>query len=65
MMFPSAPNSKRERAIDTLDQGLDLLEQGNEEEAVRYFFRVIEIDPTYADGYNHLANIVWRKGDWK
>lgn len=65
MMFPSARDSKRERAEDTLDQGLDLLEQGKEEEAGRYFFNSIEIDPTYADGYNHLANIAWRKGDWK
>jgi tetratricopeptide (TPR) repeat protein len=65
MMFPSARDSKRERAEDTLDQGLDLLEQGEEEEAGRYFFKSIEIDPTYADGYNHLANIAWRKGDWK
>ncbi len=65
MMFPSARDWKRERAEDTLDQGLDLLEQGDEEEAGRYFFKSIEIDPTYADGYNHLANIAWRKEDWK
>ncbi|MBT9141422.1 MAG: hypothetical protein DDT30_02014 [Dehalococcoidia bacterium] len=65
MMFPSERDPKRERAEDTLDQGLDLLEQGNEEEAGRYFFKSIEIDPTYADGYNHLANIAWRKRDWK
>jgi Tfp pilus assembly protein PilF len=65
MMFSSVPESERKRAIDTLDQGLDLLEQADEEEAGRYFFKSIEIDPTYADGYNHLANIVWRKGDWK
>jgi Tfp pilus assembly protein PilF len=63
MMFSSVPESERKRAIDTLDQGLDLLEQADEEEAGRYFFKSIEIDPTYADGYNHLANIVWRKGD--
>jgi tetratricopeptide (TPR) repeat protein len=64
-MFPSGRDPKRERAEDTLDQGLDLLEQGDEEEAGRYFFKSIEVDPTYADGYNHLANIAWRKGDWK
>ena len=29
MMFPGAYDSKRERAEDTLDQGLDLLEQGD------------------------------------
>lgn len=65
MVFPVVPESERERARDTLDQGLDLLAEGDEEEAGRYFFKSIEIDPTYADGYNHLANIVWRKGDWK
>lgn len=65
MMFPGAPSSNRDRAIDTVGQGLDLLEQGDEAEAGRYFFKSVEIDPTYADGYNHLANIVWRKGDWK
>ena len=65
MMFPSTRDSKRERAEETLDQGLDLLEQGDEEEAGRYFFKSIEIDSTYADGYNHLANIAWRKGDRK
>ena len=64
-MFLSTRDPKRERAEDTLDQGLDLLEQGDEEEAGRYFFKSIEMDPTYADGYNHLANIAWRKGDWK
>lgn len=64
-MFPNARDWKRGRAEDTLDQGLDLLEQGNEEEAGRYFFKSIEIDPTYADRYNHLANIAWRKEDWK
>ena len=58
------PNSKRRQAEKMLDKGLDLLEQGNEEEAGCYFFKSIEIDPTYADGYNHLANIVWRKRDW-
>ena len=64
-MFPDIHDSKREQAEDTLDQGIDLLEQGDEEEAGRYFFKSIEIDPTYADGYNHLANIAWRKGDWE
>jgi len=64
-MFSSMHNSKREQAEDTLGQGLDLLEQGDEGEAGRYFFKSIEIDPTYADGYNHLANIAWRKEDWK
>lgn len=58
------PNSKRRQAEKMLDKGLDLLEQGNEEEAGCHFFKSIEIDPTYADGYNHLANIVWRKRDW-
>lgn len=65
MMFLGATESERDRAIDTLGQGLDLLEQGDEAGAGRYFFKSVEIDPTYADGYNHLANIVWRKGDWK
>ncbi len=64
-MFPDMHDSKREQAEDTLDQGIDLLEQGDEEEAGRCFFKSIEIDPTYADGYNHLANIAWRKGDWE
>jgi tetratricopeptide (TPR) repeat protein len=64
MMLPSACDPKRERAEDTLSQGLDLLEQGEEEKAGQYFFNSIEIDPTYADGYNHLANIAWRKRDW-
>jgi tetratricopeptide (TPR) repeat protein len=59
------PGSKRRQAEETLDEGLDLLYIGNEEEAGRYFFKSIEIDPTYADGYNHMANIAWRKGDWK
>ena len=59
------PGSKRRQAEETLDKGLNLLEDENEEEAGRYFFKSIEIDPTYADGYNHLANIAWRKGDWK
>ena len=36
-----------------------------EEEAGRCFFRSVEIDPPYADGYTHLANIAWRKSDWK
>lgn len=58
------PNSKRRQAEKILDKGLDLLEQGNEGEAGRYFFNSTEIDPTYADGYTHLANIVWRKRDW-
>lgn len=64
-MFSVGRDLKREQAEDTLDQGIDILEQGDEEKAGRYFFKSIEIDPTYADGYNHLANIAWRKGDWK
>ena len=64
-MFFSVNDSKREQAEDALDQGLDYLEHGDEEEAGRCFFKSIEIDPTYADGYNHLANIAWRKGDWE
>lgn len=64
-MFPGMRESKREQAEDILDQGLEFLDQGDEEKAGRYFFKSIEIDPTYADGYNHLGNIAWRKGDWK
>jgi len=59
------PDPKRRQAEETLDDGLDILEQGDEETAGRLFFKSIEIDPTYADGYNHLANIAWRKGDWQ
>lgn len=65
MIFLGADNPKREQAAEILDQGLELLEQGDEKEAGRYFFKSIEIDPTYADGYNHLGNIAWRKGEWK
>lgn len=57
-------NSKRLRAEEILDQGLDMLDHGREEEAGHCFFNSVEIDPTYADGYNHLGNIAWRKGDW-
>jgi len=64
-MFPTIRDPKREQAEDILDQGLDLLDQGKEEEAGRYFFQSIEVDPTYADGYNHLGNIAWRNGDLK
>lgn len=64
MLSPS-PNKKREQAEDILEEGLEYLDQGLEEKAGRFFFQSIEIDPTYADGYNHLANIAWRKGDWK
>jgi len=64
-MRQSARSEKREQAEDILDQGLDFLEVGNVDEAGRYFLKSIEIDPAYADGYNHLANIAWRKGDWK
>lgn len=64
IMFQSARDPKREQAEDTLDQGLEFLDQGDEEEAGRYFLKSTEIDPTYADGYNHLGNIAWRKGDW-
>jgi tetratricopeptide (TPR) repeat protein len=59
------PKPTRRQAEKELDKGLDLLEQGDEEAAGCYFFKSVEIDPTYADGYNHLANIVWRKGDWE
>lgn len=65
MLFSTLPESRRERAMEALGRGLDWLQEGDEQEAGRYFFKSIEIDPTYADGYNHLANIVWRKGDWK
>ncbi len=64
-MFYYESNPTREQAEDALDQGLDYLEHGDEEEAGRYFFKSTEIDPTYADGYNHLANIAYRKCDWK
>jgi tetratricopeptide (TPR) repeat protein len=59
-----ALDPKRKKAVETLDKGLDLLETGKEEQAGILFFESTEIDPGYADGYNHLANIVWRKGDW-
>jgi len=64
-IFISESNPVRQQAEDILDQGLDYLETGDEEEAGRYFFKSIEVDPTYADGYNHLANIAFRKADWK
>jgi tetratricopeptide (TPR) repeat protein len=64
-MLSDMIDSKREQAGDVLGQGLDLLDDGQEEEAGRFFFESIEIDPTYADGYVHLGNVAWRKGDWK
>jgi tetratricopeptide (TPR) repeat protein len=64
-MLPDMTDSKREQAENVLGQGLDLLDEGQEEEAGRSFFESIEIDPTYADGYVHLGNVAWRKGDWK
>ena len=64
MMFGGARSPERQRAEDILDQGLYLLEAGDEDEAGRYFFKSTEVDPTYADAYNHLGNIAWRKGDW-
>jgi tetratricopeptide (TPR) repeat protein len=64
-MLPDETDSKREQAEDTLGEGLELLDQGLEEEAGRLFFQSTEIDPTYADGYVHLGNIAWRKDDWK
>jgi len=64
-MLPDTHDHKRRRAEEILDQGLEFLDQGDEEEAGRYFFKSIEIDSTYADGYNHLGNIAWRKLDWK
>ncbi|MBN1190796.1 MAG: tetratricopeptide repeat protein, partial [Dehalococcoidales bacterium] len=65
MNNPDLTLSKRRKAEVTLDEGLEILEQGDEETAGRYFFKSIEIDPTFADGYNHLGNIAWRKDDWK
>jgi tetratricopeptide (TPR) repeat protein len=59
------PKPTRRQAERELDKGLDLFEQGDEESAGRCFFKSVERDPTYADGYNHLANIVWRNGDWE
>jgi tetratricopeptide (TPR) repeat protein len=64
-MLSNARDQEREKAEETLDQGIELLEQGDEEEAGRFFFQSIEIDPSYADGYSHLGNIAWRKGDWE
>jgi len=64
-MGSTSLDNKREQAIEILDEGLEYLEQGLEKKAGRLFFKSIEKDPTYADGYNHLANIAWRKGDWK
>ncbi len=65
MSFRDKPGSKRRKAEEALDQGIDLLEQGDEEEAGRYFLKSIETDPTYADVYNHLGNIAFEKADWK
>jgi tetratricopeptide (TPR) repeat protein len=65
MAFSIKRKSAREQAEETLDEGLEFLDAGEEEEAGRYFFRSVEIDPSYADGYNHLGNIAWRKGDWR
>jgi hypothetical protein len=62
-MLPDMTDSKREQAEDVLGQGLDLLDEGQEEQAGRCFFESIEIDPTYADGYVHLGNVAWRKGE--
>jgi tetratricopeptide (TPR) repeat protein len=59
------PDPKRRQAEATLNESFELLERGQEEEAGRLFFKSIEIDPTLADGYNHLALIAWRKEDWK
>lgn len=64
-MLPGKASSIREKAEDTLDEGIEFLEIGDEEEAGWYFQKSIEIDPSYADGYTHLGNIAWRKGNWE
>ena len=64
MIFP-IEHRAREQAEETLQEGLELLDAGDEEAAGRSFFKSIEIDPTYADGYNHLGNIALRRADWK
>jgi hypothetical protein len=40
------PDPKRRQAEETLDEGLDLLDQGDEETAGLFFFKSIEVDPT-------------------
>lgn len=63
-MVRRARDPKRQQAEEILNQGLDLLDRGDEEEAGRYFSKSIDVDPNYADGYNHLGNIAYRNGDW-
>lgn len=60
----SAPfsDSNRKRAENALNRGLESLERGDEEKARRYFSQSIEIDSTYADGHNRLADIAMRQG---
>jgi tetratricopeptide (TPR) repeat protein len=58
------PPSQRMQAEEALNNGLDMLEQEKEEEAVLCFLKSLEIDPSFADGYNHLGDLSFRKGDW-
>ena len=55
---------RRKMAEDRLDEGLEWLDQGNTREAEKSFWKSIVADETFADGYNHLGNLVFERGDW-
>jgi len=58
------PAERREIAENWLDDGLEWLEQGNVREAEKSFWKSVDADETYADGYNHLGNLDFERGDW-
>lgn len=59
--FECAP--EEHRLLDKFDRGIDLLEEGNEEEAEKTFRAVIRAWPLHIDAHHHLALLLLSRGE--
>ena len=51
------------RLMDKLDDGIDLMEAGNDEEAEKIFREIIKAFPQHIDARHHLALLMFYRGD--
>jgi len=55
--------SPTEQAGEFFDRGWSEHQQGNFDQAIRYYSKAIELDPKHSDAHNNRGSLFYDKGD--
>ncbi len=64
VFFASCADNK-ERSLEKVDKGIDMMYQMKKEKAKAYFEEAIKLDPGNAEAYYHLANYYTDRQEYK